>query len=250
MAWVTLPPMPDKTTLDSELSKNLAAVRDSIGLSAALSGRSSAQINLLAVSKGQPAESIAALQRLGLADFGENYAQELFAKQEKLQDLPIRWHFIGHLQSNKIDRLVQISSCIQSVSDLRHARLIGASAQKYNKAPFPIYIQVNPDNEKGKGGVPLSECPRFYQQLVAEVPTVIVTGIMAVPPSDYQDLNFKGKPLPESYLRLQGLAAVIGQGGLSLGMSGDLDMAIRAGSTCVRIGRALLGARSAPAPSV
>src|SRR4051812_35720669 len=98
---------------------------------------------LLAVTKGQPAEKIRELFQLGQRRFGENYTQELMEKAQALQDLPIEWVYIGHLQSNKIRRIVEVTHEIQTVDSLRHAQKIASAARECGKTPFPIFLEVN-----------------------------------------------------------------------------------------------------------
>lgn len=232
--------MPDP--IQVELANNLHGIQAKIQSAAHACNRSPESITLMAVSKGQPLQRVLTLKALGISDFGENYAQELVEKSSKAP-ADINWHYIGQLQSNKISRLVEICTSIHTVATLKHAQAIGDAAEKHNKAPFPVYIQVNADLETSKGGLPLEQSLAFYQQLREQIPTIAVQGLMAIPSSDYADKDFVGKPLPASYERLSKTVPKIGKGLLSLGMSSDLGLAIRAGSTTVRIGRALMGER-------
>jgi len=199
------------------------------------------EIQLLAVSKTQPAEVVSKLHKESRhVSFGENYIQELEEKATQLKHLPIEWHFIGKLQSNKISRLVEICKCIQTVESEKHARYVAKYAKEFNKAPFPIYIAVNAGQEAQKSGVPLSQVPKLAL-IIEQLPELKLEGIMAIPPVHYSDENYEFPP--ELYQQLAALAKTTGKGKLSLGMSQDLKLAIQSGSSYVRIGRAIFGER-------
>jgi pyridoxal phosphate enzyme (YggS family) len=195
---------------------------------------------LLVVSKGHGPDPLRALFSWGQTSFGENYAQELIAKSESLQDLPIRWVFIGHLQSNKIRKIVSIASEIQTVGSLKHAEQIARAARDCGKAPYPIWIEVNAAQEEAKHGCPMNEVLTLAATL-KQNPDLRLRGLMAIPPSHFQDDSTP--EVPELYHKLRKLADQVGDGQLSLGMSGDLGLSIRAGSNLVRIGTAILGPR-------
>ncbi len=195
------------------------------------------------MSKGQPAEKVRAMYELGIHEFGENYAQEMLAKAEALKDLPLRWVFLGHIQSNKIRRIVSVASEIQALDDLRHARMISEAAVALGKTPYPVYISVNAGEESQKSGVSFEGLPAFAAEIQRDLPALAVQGVMAVPPFTYSDLSFKGE-LPAIYRSLREASRTIGSGKLSLGMSDDLLMSVTAGSDGVRIGRALFGDRA------
>lgn len=197
---------------------------------------------MLAVSKGQPAEKIRTLFELGQRRFGENYTQELLEKAQTLHDLPLKWVYIGHLQSNKIRRLVEVTDEIQTVDSLRHAQKIASAAREFGKTPFPIMLEVNAGMEEGKSGLPMHGALELAAEIQQDLPELKVRGIMAIPPSQYQDESYQD--VPALYLDLRSLADNVGDGILSLGMSGDLRLAIEAGSDIVRIGTALLGSRN------
>jgi pyridoxal phosphate enzyme (YggS family) len=199
-----------------------------------------AQPELLVVSKGHGPDPLRALFSWGQISFGENYAQELIAKNEALKDLPIRWVFIGHLQSNKIRKLVSVASEIQTVGSLKHAEQIARAARDCGKVPYPIWIEVNADQEEGKHGCPMDEVKTLATAL-KQNPDLHLRGLMAIPPSHFQDDSTP--EVPELYHELRQLADEVGDGQLSLGMSGDLGLSIRAGSNLVRIGTAILGPR-------
>lgn len=230
--------------MDSELKNRYQEALQRIASLSSKFGRDSQSVDLLAVSKTQPAERIREVYSLGQRSFGENYAQELCSKAEELKDCSIDWHFIGHLQSNKIKKIVEYASCIQTVADFRHASLIATAARAYGKTPFPIFIEINAANEKEKSGVSLPEAEVLAQKIAAELPELRVMGLMAIPPAIYQDPLDTSKALPPPlYMYIADAAGRIGSGRLSLGMTGDLALAIAAGSNMVRIGTGIFGAR-------
>lgn len=228
------------------LAENVQRVRHRIEAAAQLAGRSPDDISLLAVSKGQSAAKILHMHEAsGLCDFGENYAQELLQKANELSAVTsLRWHYIGQLQSNKIPKLIPIVASIHSVSSEKQIRLIAQHALLNKKTPFPIYLSVNAGNEASKGGLSSEEALalaaltlRAYQGVIA------LEGIMSIPPASFNDTAYPSGLAP-LYQDLYHCAKQVGRGRLSLGMSSDLALAIRSGSTCVRIGTALFGERS------
>lgn len=223
-------------------SQSLAAVQSRIAAAAAAAGRAPDAISLLAVSKTHPPEAVKAFYDLGLRAFGENYAQELSTKARALAALPgLRWSFIGTVQSNKIKMIVEAADEIQSVASLDHAKKIAAAAHASNKVPFSIYLAVNAADEASKHGVALGGAKALADEIAAACPELAIQGVMAIPPP----LPDGTTGVPPLYARLAALATKIGAGRLSLGMTGDLEPAIAAGSTCVRIGTALFGSREA-----
>lgn len=203
-------------------------------------------VKLLAVSKGQPSYKIKELYKLGIRDFGENYAQELEKKATELADFAINWHYIGHLQSNKIAKLVEHCSHIHSVAKLQHAEAIQKYALKLGKSPFPIYINVNTAKEPNKHGCSMDEARELNLGISKKLPYLKIKGIMVIPPKEliYDDNDNVLEGVPDLYKQIRSLANKIGEGQLSMGMSADLSQAIGAGSNMVRIGTALFGPRT------
>jgi pyridoxal phosphate enzyme (YggS family) len=226
---------------------NLEQINKIIDDTCASCGRSPQEIELIAVSKTQPVEAIMALHALGITCFGESYAQELQSKASTAQGQPLSWSFIGHLQSNKISKIVQYAGEIQALASLKHAALIERHAIALQKAPFPVYLAVNSADSSQKSGVSIDEIVGFYEQVKTRHPQLKVRGIMTVPPDDIEDPE-PSEPLmvPDLYLKLKELSLKVGEGKLSLGMSSDMRTAIAAGSTCIRIGTALFGKRNYP----
>lgn len=196
---------------------------------------------LLAVSKGQPAARIRELFALGQRRFGENYAQELLAKAAELSDLPIEWVYIGHLQSNKIKKLVSVSSEIQTLAQWSHAEQLARAVAEAGRTGFKVFLEVKVDQAESKSGLAWDDVLDLSQRIQTELPQLCLRGLMAIPESQFQDSD--SAEIPELYQRLRALADRVGDGQLSLGMSGDLRMAAAAGSDLVRVGQALMGPR-------
>ena len=224
-----------------DLLKRLEQVRTRVRELCKAVTRDADSVDILAVSKTHDAAVLRVAFAAGVRAFGENYAQEMCAKAEALADLAPRWVYIGTLQSNKITQIVRLASEIQSVSDLRHAQLISRAAASAGKAPYPIYIGVNAGSEMDKSGIALAEVRGFAAALAGDS-GLRLRGIMAIPPPQYSD-DMSGGTVPPLYRELRLLADDVGEGALSLGMTGDMGIAIAAGSTCLRIGTAIFGAR-------
>jgi pyridoxal phosphate enzyme (YggS family) len=214
--------------------------REIVGrMEAAAKGR---PVTLIAVSKMQSAEAVEALYRLGHRDFGENYAQELAAKATALQAAgctDIRWHFIGHLQTNKAKQIVPHITAIHSVDSLK----LGQELAKRWKAAgrvgrLPIFIEVNIDNQASKSGCAISEVPALAGVL-AGLPELELQGLMCIPDPDLGATDVAFNKLRELELKCRPHT----KGQLSMGMTQDFEAAITSGATHVRVGTALFGAR-------
>lgn len=198
---------------------------------------------LLAVSKTRPPDDIRAAWHAGCRDFGENYLQEALPKQEALSDLPITWHFIGPLQSNKTRPVATHFDWVHSVDRLKLAQRL--SDQRPDTLPaINVCIQVNIDDEASKSGVTPAELPALAHAIAA-LPRLRLRGLMCIP-HPWEREEEQRRPLAA----LRQLAESLQQQGLpldtlSMGMSDDLDAAIAEGSTLVRIGTALFGQRPA-----
>ena len=205
--------------------------------------RSHTKVNaeLIAVSKLQPIDKIIALHRLGQRKFGENYAQELADKAKALEGLEIEWIFIGHIQSNKIRKIVSCANEIQTVASFSHAQQIARHAKDLGKVPYPIMLEVNAGEELSKSGQALDQIKPLADQIASELPELRVRGLMAIPPDIYSDAACSAVPL--LYQELRTLADQIGDGLLSLGMSNDMRLALESGTNFVRVGTALFGSR-------
>ncbi len=219
------------------LEDRLSHVKQHINDAATNNGRRSEDIQLLAVSKTQDAAQLRAAFNLGQTAFGENYVQEAREKQHALSDLAIEWHFIGPIQSNKTREISENFDWVHSVDRLKIAERLSRQRPPH-LAPLNLCIQVNMDDESTKSGIALSELPKLAQQ-IAQLPCVRLRGLMAIPaPSnDYHEQLATFSKLTETLQSFPDMDT------LSMGMSGDLEAAIAAGSTIVRIGTAIFGKR-------
>jgi pyridoxal phosphate enzyme (YggS family) len=219
------------------------AVLQRIEAASRAAGRAPGDVRLLAVAKTFPAAAVRALYELGQRAFGENYVQEAAAKRESLRDLPdVEWHMIGPLQSNKTALAAVTFDWVESVDRLKIAQRLSAQRPE-GMAPLELCIEVNVSGEASKGGVAPGEVLALAQA-IASLPNLRLRGIMGIPAAtdDPAVLHGQFRALRESFDRLHdaGLAADT----LSMGMSADLEAAIAEGSTQVRVGTALFGARS------
>lgn len=204
-------------------------------------GRDPAAIRLLAVAKQQPAAAIRDLAAVGQVDFGENYLQEALGKIKELQDLPLIWHFIGQLQSNKSADVAAHFQWVHTVDRERIARRLSAQ-RPYHAPPLQVLLQVKLEDEAGKGGVE----PHALADLaacVAGLPRLRLRGLMCIPPP-----RSSGPEQRRPFLQLRELLEGLNRAGhaldtLSMGMSADLEAAIAEGATIVRVGTALFGER-------
>lgn len=201
--------------------------------------RSSDAVQLLAVSKTQPADSIRQLFGVGQLAFGENYLQEALAKQAELADLPIEWHFIGQIQRNKTRDLAVHFAWVHGVDRLVLAERL--SSQRTSEQPaLNICIQVNIDDEDSKAGCTPAELPDLVAA-ISQLPHLCLRGVMVIP----------AKQNTDAFVQVARLFAEVRAyhaqpddwDTLSMGMSADLAEAIAAGATIVRVGTALFGAR-------
>lgn len=230
----------------STIEEKIAKVRARIREAAQGVGRDPAGIGLLAVSKTQPAEAIRAAYACGQCDFGENYLQEALGKQQALSDLPLCWHFIGPIQSNKTKAIAEHFAWVHSVDRLKIAQRL--SEQRPAGLPaLNICLQVNVSGEASKSGCAPEELPALAAA-VAALPHLRLRGLMAIPEPTDDPAEQRA-----AFARLRELQARLPYelDTLSMGMSHDLESAIAEGATWVRIGTALFGARdySAARPS-
>lgn len=230
--------------------ERLARVRERIDRAARAAGREPSGVRLVAVSKRQPAELVRAAYAAGQRDFGENYVQELLQKQSELSDLPdLRWHLIGHLQTNKVAKVASVVSAVHSVDSPKLARELGKRAlavapeRRLSASGRPwVFVEVNVSREPQKSGVAPEALGELLDAVEGE-PLLELVGLMTVPAGNADPEQTRQQL--EALVRLRdahGGAARLPE--LSLGMSGDLELAVACGSTCVRIGTDLFGARS------
>jgi pyridoxal phosphate enzyme (YggS family) len=223
------------------IEKRLQAVKSRIGRACAACGRDPRDIVLVAVGKAFPAADIRAAHAAGQRDFGESYAQEAAAKIAQLADLDLVWHFIGPVQSNKTRAIAERFAWVHSVDRLKIAERL--SAQRPAAAPpLQVCIQVNVSGEATKSGCAPEAVPALARA-VAALPRLRLRGFMAIPePTDdaaLQRRRFEALREVKERLAADGLALDT----LSMGMSDDLEAAIAAGATMVRVGTAIFGAR-------
>ncbi|MGE8307396.1 MAG: YggS family pyridoxal phosphate-dependent enzyme [Pseudomonas kermanshahensis] len=222
----------------STIADNLSALAARIASAAQAAGRDPASIQLLAVSKTKPASTIREIYAAGVRDVGENYLQEALTKQEALRDLPLIWHFIGPIQSNKTKAIAEHFDWVHSVDRLKIAQRL-SEQRPAALAPLNICLQVNVSGEDSKSGCAPADLPALAEA-VAKLPNLRLRGLMAIPePSDDRTAQ------EAAFASLRTLQQRLGLGldTLSMGMSHDLEAAIAQGATWVRIGTALFGAR-------
>ena len=222
----------------STIAGNIARVEARIRAAALAVQRDVTSIHLLAVSKTKPAGALREAHAAGIRDFGENYLQEARAKQIELADLPLCWHFIGPIQSNKTRDIAEHFAWVHSVDRLKIAQRL-SEQRPANLPPLNICIQVNVSGEASKSGCTPADLPALAAAISA-LPRLKLRGLMAIPePTEdraEQDAAFATvRTLQESL--------DMGLDTLSMGMSHDLESAIAQGATWVRIGTALFGAR-------
>ncbi|HWD91656.1 MAG TPA: YggS family pyridoxal phosphate-dependent enzyme [Verrucomicrobiae bacterium] len=223
------------------LAENLDSIQQRIRAACDRAGRASESVTLLAVTKGQPPDVVNEAGRLGLAFFGENKIQEAKAKIP-LCSGKLRWHFIGHLQTNKCRDAVELFEMVQSVDSLHLAQEISKRADQAGKT-MPILLEVNLAGEASKFGYRPDAVLAELNQINA-LPRLEVHGLMTVPPWTANAENVR--PVFRQLRKLkeraeQMLGAPLPH--LSMGMTGDFEVAIEEGATMVRIGTALFGAR-------
>ena len=225
----------------TSIEHNLQQVRQRISAAASQCGRDPQDITLLAVSKTKPASAVAEAAAAGQRCFGENYVQEGVDKIQLLADLNLVWHFIGPLQSNKSRLVAENFDWCHTVDRLRIATRLNEQRPD-NAEPLNVLIQVNISDEQSKSGITLAELPALAQA-VAQLPRLRLRGLMAIPApeAEYERQLAVCQQMATALKELQSDYPEVDT--LSLGMSDDMDAAIAAGSTMVRIGTAIFGAR-------
>lgn len=222
----------------SNIADNISLVSSRIHAATLAAGRDENSVQLLAVSKTKPAEALREAYAAGLRDFGENYLQEALGKQLELADLPLVWHFIGPIQSNKTRAIAEHFAWVHSVDRLKIAQRL-SEQRPADLPPLNICIQVNVSGEDSKSGCTPADLPALARAING-LPRLKLRGLMAIPePTDdraAQDAAFAAVRNLQASLDLP-------LDTLSMGMSHDLESAIAQGATWVRIGTALFGAR-------
>jgi len=218
-----------------KVESNMEAVRHSCGRKD--------HVQLIAVSKTKPAEDIQALIEQGVTNFGENKVQEMCTKEETLQK-GLSWHMIGHLQRNKVKYLMGKTCLIHSVDSLRLAQEIQKEAAKAGII-CPVLMEINIGNEESKGGIDINEAETLARQ-IAELPNLKLNGLMCIAPF-VDDAEENRDHFRRMRKKRDELAALAIPGTdireLSMGMTGDFEVAIEEGATLVRVGTAIFGER-------
>jgi len=222
----------------STIEKNIAKVAARIREAAQAVDRDPATVGLLAVSKTQPAAAIREAAAAGIRDFGENYLQEALDKQAELSDLPLAWHFIGPIQSNKTKSIAEHFDWVHSVDRLKIAQRL-SDQRPAELPPLNICLQVNVSGEASKSGCAPEELLQLAQA-VGAMPQLRLRGLMCIPAPSEDPAEQRA-----AFARLRALRdeLPLTLDTLSMGMSQDLEAAIAEGATWVRIGTALFGAR-------
>ncbi|NLG47208.1 YggS family pyridoxal phosphate-dependent enzyme [Gordonia sp. (in: high G+C Gram-positive bacteria)] len=231
----------------ADFRHNIAAVQARIDAAAQRAGRDPSEVELLPVSKTVPEERIINAVAAGCRRLGENKVQEAKRKHGNLADLDVAWSVIGHLQTNKAKDVAAFAAEFQALDSLRVAEALDRRLQAAGRA-LDVYVQVNTSDEDSKYGLDPEELPALLKQL-PNYSSLRVRGLMTL--ALFSDDAERVRPC---FQKLRGLRDrmreenpdLIGDGGLSMGMSGDYELAIEEGSTCVRVGQAIFGARATP----
>ena len=220
---------------------NMQAIRAAIKQAALVAKRDAAEISLLAVSKTMPASSIREAYIAGQTAFGENYLQEALDKMQELKDLPLDWHFIGPIQSNKTRLIAENFKWVHSVDRFKIAQRL-SEQRPAALPPLNICLQINVSGENSKGGIKVEEAATMAAA-IAQLPNLKLRGLMAIP-APAEEMSAQRLP----FVKMRELMADLNQQGLaldtlSMGMSHDLEAAILEGATIVRVGTAIFGKR-------
>ena len=228
------------------IADRLAGIRARMDAAARSAGRDPSSVRLIAVSKTFPIESVREAFQAGQRDFGENRVQEALQKIERSTDLSIRWHLIGHLQTNKARKAAPVFAMIQAVDTVELLQKLDGAAEEAGRVP-ELLIQVDLAGESTKHGASPAEVPRLFEAAAA-CRAARVVGLMTLPP--IPDTPEDARPW---FRRLRDLRDEWQSAGvpadmlreLSMGMSGDFEVAIQEGATLVRVGTAIFGSRHA-----
>ncbi|HET8840918.1 MAG TPA: YggS family pyridoxal phosphate-dependent enzyme [Ktedonobacteraceae bacterium] len=236
--------MNETLALNSEqLAENIAQVQRQIARAAEKMGRDPAEVMLVAVSKTKPVELVEMAYNLGVRDFGENRVQEALTKIASFHPQGMRWHLIGHLQSNKAGKVVEPFAYIHSVDSLHLAQVLHRHAEEQGKR-LSILLQVNVAGEASKEGMSLEEAPGLARD-IAKLSALHIEGLMTVAPlvEDPEEVRPVFQALYQLRERLRNEVTTSDWQHLSMGMTDDYSVAIEEGATIVRVGRAIFGQR-------
>jgi len=229
-----------------DLRRNLDEVLGRIEKAARRAGRSADQIKLIAVSKTHPAEILRKALAAGVSVFGENKVQEAEPKIVEIGRDAAEWHLIGHLQSNKARKAVQLFDVIQSVDSVELAKRLERICLEEDRRELPVFVQIDLAGEETKSGIAENDLPELVEYL-RTCERLKFNGLMIVPPffenpDDVRPFFRRLREIRDSLLSQN--AFVNGRGELSMGMSHDFEIAVEEGATVVRVGTAIFGARS------
>ena len=221
-----------------ELALRLAEVRGRIAKACEAAGRDVSELTLIAVTKTRPASDVRLLSELGVTNIGENRDAEAAPKAAACADLDLTWHFVGQLQTNKCASVVRYASVVHSVDRARLISALGKAARRAGRV-IECLVEVSLDGDPARGGAVAEQVPVLAEALAAEE-GLVLGGVMAIAPLSM--------PPADAFARLMVSAAVVREVRpdatvISAGMSGDLEAAVEAGATHLRIGTALLGDR-------
>lgn len=227
----------------TSIGERLKAVEERIQQATARSGRSRSEITLVAVSKKFSAQTIRSAYGAGLREFGENYIQEFADKRPELADMAeARFHLIGHLQSNKVKLAAELFQVVQTADSSKLLRRLDAAASE-KQTTIEVLLEVKLSDEESKAGTSPGQLPELLDT-AATCPHLRLAGLMTMPP--WSDDPEHSRPF---FQQLAALARKHGLPTLSMGMSGDFEVAIEEGATIIRVGTALFGHRPKPQAS-
>jgi pyridoxal phosphate enzyme (YggS family) len=241
-------------TTVQDLRVNLSRVRERLAAAAQRVGRNPAEVTLVAATKTYPAEVVVDAVREGVLYFGENRVQEALAKIPRVAELiegeavpSPQWHMIGHLQTNKAKQAVELFSMVQSVDSIRLAEMLSRRVEMFPATqPLPVLLEVYFGEDPNRPGFRPDDLAEAFGQILS-LPGVEVRGLMTIAPLGWDAPATRGafRRLRERRNRLAEAYPRVHWDQLSMGMSDDFELAVEEGSTMVRIGRALFGAREA-----
>ncbi|NJD59164.1 MAG: YggS family pyridoxal phosphate-dependent enzyme [Anaerolineales bacterium] len=237
-------------SLEKTIQENFYLVKEKVERAARQAGRNPEDVKLIVVTKTKPSELIKCVIEAGALDFGENYVEEAVPKIQTLANYPgLRWHMIGHLQSRKARDCCEYFHCLHSLDSLKLAERVNRFCVEIGKT-LPVYLEFNVSGEDTKSGWDIQRQENWGNILpdiehILRLPNLNVLGMMTMPP--YSDDAEASRPYFQSLRKFQDYVIshlqLVGYNELSIGMSSDFDVAIQEGSTCVRIGQAILGPR-------
>ena len=225
------------------IRENLSNVHENIETACSKSGRDVDSVKLIAVSKTKPFEDLLAAYNAGERIFGENKVQEIMDKYDRVK--PVRWHLIGHLQTNKVKYIIDKVSMIHSVDSLHLAKEIDKRAKQHNLT-MDILIQVNSAMEESKFGITTAETGQLINDILTECPNVRIRGLMCIAPfednpDDARVYFAEVKKLYDEYGKIDNPNLDFKY--LSMGMSNDFEVAVEEGSNLIRVGTSIFGVR-------